>query len=56
MGKDPLSMFGGLTKVCIREDYEEDRRALAEGVVLMALGAASSVLTAYVLASLGLLV
>ena len=56
MSNDPLSMFGGLTRSCIREDEQKDRGLLTEGVALMVLGMASSLLTAYFLASLGFLV
>lgn len=56
MNNDPLSEFGGLMRICIREDRDEGRKMLTEGVALMILGMASSVLTTYVLAWLGFLV
>jgi len=56
LSNDPLSMFGGLMRICIREDREEKNKVLTEGVVLMILGMASSILTTYLLASLGLFV
>lgn len=56
MSNDPLSKFGGLMRSCIREDQDKDRKILTEGVALMLLGMVSSVLTTYVLASLGFLV
>jgi len=49
-------MFGGLMRSCIRDDYKKESSVLTEGVVVMLLGLASSVLTTYVLASLGLFV
>jgi heme O synthase-like polyprenyltransferase len=56
MSNDPLSMFGGLMRRCIREDRLEDGKILTEGVLLMILGVASSFVTTYVLAWLGFLV
>jgi len=53
---DPLSMFGGLMRSCIRDDYEKDRGVVVESVVVMILGIASSVLTTYLLSTLGVLV
>jgi hypothetical protein len=54
---DPGSIFGGLFAACIRDDYaKEDRKVIAEGVVFFILGAASSVLTTYILSLAGILV
>ena len=56
MSNDPLSIFGGLMRICIRDDYAEDKKFLREGFVVMALGIASSLATTYFLAMLGILV
>jgi len=54
---DPGSIFGGLFMACIRDDYVKgDRKMIAEGVVLLILGAASSVLTTYLLSLAGIFV
>lgn len=50
-----MAMFGGLLSVCVRDDRLRERGLFVEGVFLMVLGAASSVLTAYALAAAGLL-
>jgi hypothetical protein len=52
---DLASMFGGLSKVCVSDDYARDRRVLAEGVLFLMLGAVCSVTTTYILASAGFL-
>jgi hypothetical protein len=55
--QDPLSVFGALLHGCIREDNQaDDRKLLKEGVAFLLLGVVSSVVTTYVVASLGLLV
>jgi len=56
MSNDPLSVFGGLYRICIREDRQRENSLLTEGVLLMILGMASSVLTTYLLATLGFFV
>lgn len=56
MSQEPLSMFGALYNVCIRDEYAKERKLLTEGVAFLVLGAASSLLTTYVLAYLGVLV
>lgn len=56
VSKEPLSMFGALYSVCIRDDYAEEKKLLAEGVAFIILGAVSSLVTTYVLAYLGVLV
>jgi len=56
MANDPLSIFGGLMRSCIRDDYAEDKKVLREGFVVMVLGIASSMVTTYILATLGILV
>ncbi len=57
MPPDPGSIFGGLLAGCIRDDYlKEDRKTLAEGVLFLIFGAASSVFTTYLLAWAGVFV
>jgi len=57
MTPDPTSIFGGLLRSCIRDDYvSTDSKFLAEGVLFLALGAFSSVATTYVLSLAGVLV
>jgi len=57
MSQDPGSYFGGLLMKCIRDDYlKEDKKVLAEGVVLLILGASSSVATTYLLSLAGIFV
>ena len=57
MVPDPLTMFGGLLRSCIREDSDaDDKKILKEGVAFLLLGSATSLVTTYVVASLGLLV
>lgn len=55
MSKDPGSLFGNLTSVCIRDSFPDEGRVLAEGVLLLVLGACSSVATTYLLSLAGLL-
>lgn len=55
MPKDPGSLFGGLLSVCIRDDYAKEPKVLVEGVLLLLLGACSSVATTYFLSLAGLL-
>ena len=55
--QDPGTLFGGLVTKCIRDEYvKEDKKALAEGVLFLILGACSSVLTTYLLSLAGVLV
>jgi hypothetical protein len=56
MPSDPMTLFGGLMRACIREDETEDRKVLTESLVFLIAGVACSVLTTYVLASLNILV
>ncbi len=55
MPPEPGSLFGGLLAVCVSDEYRQDKKVLAEGVLLVLLGGASSFLTAYVLSYLGFL-
>lgn len=57
MPPDPASMFGHLLSSCIRDEYtEQDRRTILESAAFLALGAASSLVTTYVLSLAGILV
>jgi len=57
MSQDPAGVFGGLLKVCIREEAAEDSRRLAKvDIAFFSLGILSSALTAYVLFHLGIIV
>jgi hypothetical protein len=57
MPQDPMALFGGLLRSCISDRYDTgDGGLLKEGMALMVLGLASSLLTTYSLATLGLLV
>ena len=57
MPPDPGSTFGGLIAGCFSDEYvREDRKALAEGVLFLILGAVCSVATTYALSLAGLLV
>jgi hypothetical protein len=54
--RDPGSIFGGLLAGCIRDEYlKDDNKIVAEGALFFLLGAASSVVTAYLLSMAGLL-
>ncbi|HXY56797.1 MAG TPA: hypothetical protein VEH01_04195 [Nitrososphaerales archaeon] len=54
MSQDPGSTFGGLLAGCIRDDYvKQERKILAEGIIFLILGAASSVATTYLLSLAG---
>ncbi|MDG6953924.1 MAG: hypothetical protein JRN33_02930 [Nitrososphaerota archaeon] len=55
MPQEPGSIFGGLLSVCVRDDFLREKRVLAEGIVFLALGAVSSVVTTYLLSLAGLL-
>ncbi|MDG6920198.1 MAG: hypothetical protein JRN44_00365 [Nitrososphaerota archaeon] len=55
MPPEPGSLFGGLLSVCVSDEYDDERKVLAEGVLLVALGAVSSLLTVYALSALGFL-
>ncbi|HKT21024.1 MAG TPA: hypothetical protein VJR06_00165 [Nitrososphaerales archaeon] len=55
MPQGPGSIFGGLLSVCVSDNYVKDKKLLAEGVLFLALGAVSSVVTTYILSSAGLL-
>ncbi|MDG6918780.1 MAG: hypothetical protein JRN40_01830 [Nitrososphaerota archaeon] len=50
-----MALFGDLLAVCVNDEYRQEKRVLAEGVLLVLLGGASSFLTAYALAALGIL-
>ena len=56
MAPDPSSFFGGLTRGCIRDDYDDDGDVFKESVIFTILGVACSVLTLYLLSNLGLFV
>lgn len=55
MPKDPGSLFGNLLSVCIRDEYAKEPKVLVQGVLLLLLGACSSVVTTYVLTLAGIL-
>jgi hypothetical protein len=56
MTKGPMGVFGSLLAVCISDGSARERLGLAEGTALFLLGVGSSLLTAVVLSSLGLVV
>ena len=57
MSRDPLSLFGPLSDVCIRDEYDADEKSMVvDGVILGVLGVMSSVLTTYLLSLAGILV
>jgi len=57
MSQDPASTFSGLLKGCISDHAVRSRRREAlEGAALLMIGMASSLLTSYILASVGFLV
>ena len=57
MPQDPNSTFGSLLAGCISDAYQKkDRKTLAEGVLLMILGAVCSAVTAYALSLAGVVV
>jgi hypothetical protein len=57
MSEDPAGIFGGLLRVCIREDAAEENRRLAKvDIVFFSLGVLSSALTTYLLFHLGVVV
>ncbi|MDV3244201.1 MAG: hypothetical protein LYZ66_03350 [Nitrososphaerales archaeon] len=57
MSQDPMATFGGLLRGCISDENErEDRKAALEGAAFLLLGLASSILTAYLFAAIGVLV
>jgi len=53
--QDPGSIFGGLLNVCVSDEHIKERRLATEGVLCVALGLASSLVTTYVLSVAGLL-
>lgn len=56
MPPDPGSIFGNLLAGCIRDQYiKDDSKLAAEGVLFLLLGAASSVVTTYLLSAVGIL-
>lgn len=57
MSQDPMATFGGLLQGCISDENErEDRKAALEGAAFLLLGMATSITTAYLFASIGVLV
>jgi hypothetical protein len=57
LSQDPGSLFGRLLAVCIRDDYVKEKgKLLTEGVLLVILGACSSVVTTYLLSLAGVFV
>lgn len=56
MASDPRSIFGGLLAGCISDEYDRPGKVLAEGALLMVLGAFCSVATTYLLSLAGFLV
>jgi hypothetical protein len=56
MAPDPSSIFGGLYRACIRDEYVADEKVGREGAILVILGIGSSVLTAYALSLVGIFV
>lgn len=57
MPQDPGSTFGSLLAGCISDVYQkQDRKTMAEGVIVMILGAVCSVVTTYALSLAGLVV
>lgn len=55
MPRDPGSIFNGLLSVCVSDEYVKERGLLAEGVLFVFLGVASSFATTYLLTAAGLL-
>ena len=55
MPQDPGSTFGGLLNVCVSDEYVKERKVVAEGVLFVFLGLASSFATAYFLSAAGFL-
>ena len=53
--QDPMSLFGSLLTSCVSDDYQKERRLMFEGALVMVLGVASSVATAYLLSAAGVL-
>jgi hypothetical protein len=51
-----MSFFGGLLRGCIRDDYVEDGNAVRDSVLFTLLGMGCSVLTVYLLSTLGFFV
>ncbi len=57
MGPDPGAIFGGLMRGCISDSYlKKDKGVILESALSLILGIASSIVTTYVLAAVGLLV
>lgn len=57
MPKDPLSVFGGLFRGCIRDRFiEPERRETLESILVLSLGAACSVVTTYLLSTIGIVI
>jgi hypothetical protein len=56
MTPDPGAIFGGLLRGCISDRYLPREKMALEGMALMILGMVSSLVTTYVLASVGILV
>ena len=53
--QEPGALFGGLLGVCISDNHEKEARLLTESVMFVALGLASSLVTAYLLSAAGFL-
>lgn len=56
MTPDPGAIFGGLLRGCISDRYLPREKMALEGIAFVALGMASSLITTYVLSSVGVLV
>ena len=51
MPGEPMSVFGSLMFVCVRDDYSKERGIVIDGLILALFGALSSALTAYLLSA-----
>jgi hypothetical protein len=56
LSEEPSSVFAGLSRGCIRDEYVSDDNMVRDGVLFTFLGVACSVLTVYVLSVLGFFV
>jgi hypothetical protein len=56
MSPEPSSFFAGLTRRCIRDVYVDDGSVLRDSVIFTMLGMGCSLLTVYLLSTLGLFV
>jgi hypothetical protein len=56
MSEEPSSIFAGLFRACIRDEYVSDDNMVRDSVLFTVLGVGCSILTVYFLSALGFFV